>query len=216
MSDPTAPPPDGPAAPPTVPGDLSDPARRAVWPTIFGVIAIVFGSCGLLHGGVLMLMPVWKRLMESTMPESAVPNEAFTAMDIYAGLNMVLGGLMAVLGVALLAGGIGLLRRRRWAAVVLVIWAILKMLASVFYAVVTYLGQEAQFEAMSASSNQQLPAAFGDMMQIFSVAVSIGWYSLLPAVMLIWLTRRPIREQMAAWEIAPSRPAPVVADAPGS
>jgi hypothetical protein len=193
-----------PQTPPTQRG----PGAKApsVWPAVIGVIAIVFGSLGALGGAWGAFSPLLLRLMASVIPDDQAAS--LEVMRESASSIVVLSVAALVLGVLLLAGGVGLCRRRSWGPKVCLIWAGLKLLHVVFNSVWGYMIQQAQFQQLVNEPN--MPAAFGGMMQVigaFTIVLGIVWGWALPLFMLVWLTRKSIRAEVAGW---PSRQSPAI------
>lgn len=200
---PSAPP--VPPAPPVTPGAIAP--RPSRWPAIIGTIALVFGILATLGGcGGLVMMPFMEAIMES------VPNQQNPGL---AGLSdwkqwTIPGSILSMaLGVLLVVGGSGLLRRRGWGRRVCLGWAGLKMVLVIFMATIQYQIAIDQAEAMKNDPNfQALPAQFAGFMQSFSmisVIISVIWGWALPVFLLVWLSRRKIRDDVKTWsEIPPS------------
>ncbi|MCH7545702.1 MAG: hypothetical protein IID30_04785 [Planctomycetes bacterium] len=194
-----------PSAPPVTPGAIAP--RPSRWPAIIGTIALVFGILATLGGCVgLVMMPVMEAFME------AVPSQQNPAL---AGLSewkqWTIPGSMAgmALGVLLVVGGSGLLRRRGWGRRVCLGWAGLKMVLVIYMATIQYQIAIDQAEAMKNDPNfQALPAQFAGFMQSFGmigVIISVIWGWALPVFLLVWLSRRKIRDDVKTWsEIPPS------------
>ena len=194
-----------PSAPPVTPGVIAP--RPSRWPAIIGTIAIVFGILATLGGCVgLVVMPVIEAFME------AVPSQQNPAL---AGLSdwkqwTIPGSLAGMaLGILLLVGGSGLLKRRSWGHRVCLGWAGLKMILVIYMATIQYQIAIDQAEAIRNDPNMQsLPAPFASIMQSFGmigVIVGVIWGWALPVFLLVWLSRRKIRAEMQSWsEISPS------------
>lgn len=194
-----------PSAPPVTPGAIAP--RPSRWPAIIGTIALVFGILATLGGcGGLVMMPFMEAIME------AAPNQQNPGL---AGLSdwkqwTIPGSILSMaLGVLLVVGGSGLLRRRGWGRRVCLGWAGLKMVLVIFMATIQYQMAIDQAEAMKNDPNfQALPAQFAGFIQSFGmisviISVILGWA--LPVFLLVWLSRRKIRDDVKTWsEIPPS------------
>ena len=152
------------------------------------------------------MMPFMEAIME------AAPNQQNPGLS---GLSdwkqwTIPGSILSMaLGVLLVVGGSGLLRRRGWGRRVCLGWAGLKMVLVIFMATIQYQMAIDQAEAMKNDPNfQALPAQFAGFIQSFGmisviISVILGWA--LPVFLLVWLSRRKIRDDVKTWsEIPPS------------
>lgn len=202
MSDPI----DPAAAPPTTQGDFVPVKPPESWPTVIGVISIIFGSLGVLSGacgGALLLL--------SGPLVSMIPEEQASEMEVQLSSGLpypvLQGGVMLlefVISVMMLVGGIMLLRRKRSARGLLVGTALLDLLANTVGAVVGFLVMQAQMKAMqeNAEMAQQMPAGIGALVQgAGGVMVFVQWLFLAiwPVFVLIWFSRSKIRESVETW-----------------
>lgn len=192
------PPPPTAAAPPTSPGLLPPPPEQ--WPKVVGVLCIVVGALGVLAhvwGAVSTL------LLEAFFPTSGELVGVIDAIRPYQPWLLAQYLVAASLAVLLVIGGVGLTGRRVWSGRVLQVWAVLRFLVVPAGAVLQYLMQRAQFEAMSQDPRfNTAPALTGGMMEamaLFSVvfALALGWSQ--PVFILIWLRRPSVRTAMERW-----------------
>jgi hypothetical protein len=203
--------------PPTVGTGL--PPKQSTWPTVIGIIAIVFGSLAALQGcfGAVMsaIMRPLARKIEGSMPEGqATGMEAIVQFAPW----LVAGSIVAVcLAVILLVGGVMVTRRRPGAVKVCLTWATLKMLYAVPYSLLQYHINKVQFEALQNDPNMPAGGAMTrlfDMIGIFAVVFGLLWLWALPVFMFIWFGRSRIREEIAGWDGGAGLPAPPAGDAP--
>ena len=197
-----------PAAPPVTPGAIAP--RPSRWPVIIGTIAIVFGILGALGGcGGLIMGPVVEALFES-MPIQQNPGLAGLSKWKHLTIPVSLSSL--ALGILLLVGGIGLYRRRRWGRRVLMGWAGMKMILVIFSAALQYQMAIDQAEAMRNEPGfQTLPAPMASLLQSFGligVFISVFWGWALPVFLLVWLSRRKIRDEVQSWSEFPTPVSP--------
>lgn len=186
--------------PPVVPGAVAARREPPSWPVPIGVIAIVLGSLGALGGVSGVLSPLYVKFMRSAMP----PGQAW-AMDIterWMTYTVTAAAVSMILAIVLLIAGIGIVRRRRWSCGRVKTWACLKIVLVLFTAVMQGLIQRETFEGIQ----QQQPMMGGPASQSFVVGVAIGttalallWGWALPVFMLIWFSRRQIRNEVASW-----------------
>lgn len=201
---PSAPPvPPVPPAPPVTPGAIAPQPSR--WPAFIGTIALVFGILATLGGCAgLVMMPFMDAIME------AVPNQQNPGL---AGLSdwkqwTIPGSILSMtLGVLLVVGGSGLLRRRGWGRRVCLGWAVLKMALVIFMAIIQYQIAIDQAEAMRNEPGfQSLPAPFASFLQSFGiigVIISVIWGWALPVFLLVWLSRSKICDEVKTWSEVP-------------
>ncbi len=197
------------SAPPVRPGPL--PPRAPLWPTVLGVISIVFGAFGVLaYGCGGLFANVGMVLVSDALAEREVLDPVNAAqMDAlreYMPWNLAVTVVSAGLGGLLLAGGISLCRRRRRSRAILLLWSVLRIVWAIPASAVAYLSQSAQFQGMmeaAETSGSPMPAfVFGFMRGAGMAGVAIGllWAWALPAFMLVWLSRGNIRRDVAGWK----------------
>ncbi len=182
------------AAPPTFAAPLAAKEPQAGWPGVIGIIAIVFGSLGALLGAwsfaSLVFLP-WLMELAGTGFGLPPPEHMRT--------QAIFGGVTAVpLGLLLLFAGIATLRRRRRCVRLGVIWAMLKIPVVVAGAAVAVGMQRAQFDSIAAQA-PGMAVPFTGTVIVFTVVLQIilGWS--LPVFLLIWFSRRRIKDETAVW-----------------
>jgi hypothetical protein len=186
-------------SPPIVPGSAREAARPKVWPTVIGVIAIVFGVLGALGGcGGLVILPLVGWMSAQFPPEAA---GSFAGMLEWRGALLVMYAAMLALGVLLAVGGVRLSRRRPGGVKIIRWWAWLKILFALGSAPITILMQVEQFETMEETTGETMPFDDTTMIVILVGGAIVGaiWYCLLPAFMLIWFSALKIRNDVAQW-----------------
>lgn len=188
------------ALPPTVPGTVGLAPAPSTWPRVLGMIGIILGALGILGGLWGMVSPLFVSFMGSLMPPGAERAfEAAEQMNTWTVVGSILGLLVAGL---LLAGGIGLLRRRLWGLGCYGMWAILKILLVAVNAGIALSMQEATMEFIN-SSNPRGPiisAGFTSVMTVIVPASTLIWGWALPVFILIWLARVKIKAETAKWQ----------------
>lgn len=186
------------APPPVPPTEVVYEQPQSTWPTVIGIICIVFGGFGILGGLWGAVVPFLMSTVASMMPDPAGTMDAsFAAVTRYRAITIPVSVISAVVAALLLVGGIQLLRRRFAARRVLLIWAIIKIFLVVAAVMVNIPMQRAQLEAQQAQGMPAMP-----MMNLIgpitaACGVVFGWA--LPIFILIWLMRRPIRDEIEAW-----------------
>ena len=182
-------------APPMQPGIPMMAAPQSKWPTVIGIIAIIWAAFGLL-GGVCGLGGIFMaRSMPTNFPGAP-------GMSMGASPMMLFGFFISlILRSCLLALGIGLIKRRPWAAKWIRIWAVVEILGSVVGTVIGYFAQQTQFAAMANQPGmQQMPPAFFQGMAVFSVGCGLLIAWALPVFVLIWFSRDKIKDEVATWQ----------------
>ncbi len=180
------------------------------WPTVIGVLAIIFGAFEVLGGCVGIVSPWVMSAMAAALPEE---QSLGMAAMVEWGRWMVASSLAGLgIGVLLLLGGVNLMRRRPRGRTMCMTWALLRIPVVVLGLAVGYLMQRDHLVAMQEmfASDPSVPAAmsamFGRFMQAGVLAGSVigllwGWA--LPIFMLIWFSRGKIKTEVAAWSGGP-------------
>ena len=178
------------------------PESASTWPTVIGVIALVFGIVGTLGGVWTAVSPLFVEAMMKFVPQGQPTG--MEAMQNSAPW-LVLSGLgMTVLGIILIVGGIRLLQRRRRAIQTCRVWAVAKMVFVVANAIGNY---SFQMESMATVQQQvpntpAMPVDFSNIMSAMMVVTAVvmslwGWA--LPIFLLIWFGRSKIKTETAEW-----------------
>lgn len=200
-----------PAAPPTTPGRVGT-SEGKMWPNVIGIISISLGALAILGGIVNALSQLVMSGVSSMGTPASTANSSsgakgpdvgamMKAMAEWAPLLAVMNILMSLVAAALLVGGIGMVRRKAWGRTWHVWWAWVKIVTAVGMAAATALMQRAQFASMSNSgSSPPGLAAMGSVMMAVTGIFLLFFYWAYPTVILIWMHRRSIREQIARWE----------------
>lgn len=201
-----------PTAPPTEPGQWDPNLRqRPVWPTVWGVIAIVFAAMGILGylASFIMLVFFVPAMASITAPGDPAAMASVAATASIQAINSIVHVALAAM---LLAAGIGLLLRKPWSVRVALVWAVLRMVVAVVAAGTNYYVQREQILAsQGASSPNAIPPAFETTMLALTVAMTIGWGWALPIAMLIWFRLAKVKAEVARWSPAGVASAPGVA-----
>jgi hypothetical protein len=162
-----------------------------------GVIAIIFGGFGMLGGLIGMLTPAMLPFLKS------LPGQApgtYDAIERYTGIQVLTGALTMLTAALLLIGGIGLLRRSRTAARILVFWAVLKLIVVLGNVSFGALIQHQQLQDIQAAQPGPVPqAAMLGTMVVLTVVIGVLWGWALPVFMLIWMNRSSIKAETASW-----------------
>lgn len=169
------------AAPPTEPGALGGP--RSTWPSVIGVMAIVFGSIGLLLVGVQIVGSLF-------LGSAASPQGPFTG-PAWTWASVAVSGALAFWHIV---AGSMVFGRRRKGPPVLIAWAIADSVVVVGLGIATL--------ALAGAANQGVPpggAAVVTAMVVASALLGIVPQLIWPVFVMIWLARRTIRAEWRAW-----------------
>lgn len=193
------------AAPPIEAGDFVPVAPPEGWPTVIGVLGIIFGGLGVIQGacgaaGMVMMSFAGGLIPEDSGTDLDAQMQQSFPYPVPQGLQMV-----AEFGLALvlLVGGIMLLKRSRRSAGVLTTYAWLDLTANTLGAILGYFVITSQVEALKENPDlAQAPAGMAGIMgAIGPVAVAVGWVfaAVWPVFLIIWFRRAKIRASMEAW-----------------
>ena len=187
-------------SPPVEGGPLEE--KPTTWPTVLGVLGIIWASLGLFCGCVgLFQVPLqrWGAEMQASAGQSNALAEA--QLRVAEQFQVVMWGLIGVgfvFAIILLMGSINLIRRRRKAKSLLMTWA----MASLLMLALNVALQVMMYQATAAELNKA-----GDQSQIGQLWISaiIGgvmaiFFGLLPPVfLLIWFARERIKREVDQW-----------------
>ena len=184
------------AIPPQQPGEIGGAERPATWPTVLGVISIVFGSGAGLSGVWGFLAPQFLEMMADQMP----PGQAapLLAMQGWTTWIFISSALTVVIGLILLVAGIDLVRRRARGIKLGRVWAVLKMIFAVVGSCVGLIIQQDQFRQMS-QQNLPIGGSVYSVMVVVGVTVGVLWGCAYPVFLLIWFSRAKVKSEYARW-----------------
>lgn len=205
-----------PMTPPVEQGPLSVTRPPTVWPTVLGVIAIVFGAGGTLSNTCGTVANLFMPFILGSMAKVAGPGgsvvEAQVRMSQHYAMFMVIGSLASLaVAVMLLIGGIGLLKRKARSVRILKIWAIVRLLVAIPLSILGHRIGTEMFVAMEQAAAQSSKGApmplwfpgFLSSMGALGVVIGFMWAAALPVFMLIWFSRKAIKAEVAGWSDAP-------------
>lgn len=185
-------------SPPTAPDPNVHAQRSLNWPTVVGVITIVFGAGGVFFGVIGII--TWSLLRGSAFfgPQAG-------AMEKYAPAMIALQVVYVLLAALLLTGGILLVMKRRKAVVPLLIWSYCKIVYGAVYGVVNGLIQQESMQTVwtqsaagpGAAPPPAVQAGFTTGVMIGSVAFMLIWSAILPVFLIIWFARRRVKTDVA-------------------
>ncbi|MDF1850141.1 MAG: hypothetical protein P1U85_04850 [Verrucomicrobiales bacterium] len=200
--DTTSPPPV--SSPPPTPAQ----SKGGVWKKVIGIISIIFGSLALLQSATAPFMiPFTRKTMEPSVTDDAGMEKLDAYMEKMTSLSMMSAVILGTLALLLLIGGILLLKQKKIAPTLLMVWAALKMVAGGFLNYKNYLLMQDQFAILSPTAGVEgLGAAEAEAISnITSISAMIGlivgtlWLMAFPIFLLIWFNRRKIKEEIQGW-----------------
>ena len=199
---PISPTPPIPAAPPVIPGQIGPIERRPVWPIPIGIIVIVFSA----WTAISALWTVGQGFSGSSFIEMQFmvsdPGVAEKIAQIYsdAATRLLLSAACLLIAAALgLTGGIALLCRKRWSAINLRTWAVVKIIAGAALAVTQADVQMRTMNAVLQSTASGPPMALTASMSIYNGVIGFILGAALPIFVLVWLARPSIRADCGKW-----------------
>ncbi len=181
MSPPQMTPPDE-THPPQVPSSARPP-----WATVIGVISIVWGSLGLICTPVSLL---GNMLSNKINPRTAEMQGRFP--DWYATYTIAALLVQVALAVLLLIAGICLLRRSRLARRLHLGYAVPNLLLGAVGLVVAISTMSQVFQE---SDMPEVATASG----MAGAFIGMAFVMVYPIFLLVWFSRRKIREQVQQW-----------------
>lgn len=194
----------------------SSSPTRPTWATVIGIIAIVVASLGLASYGLCapagtgvsyLLAARFEKLAEQ-QPQVAPQAAQLRATVDSAPLSLANSCVLAMLGVLLLVGAIGLLRMRPWARRALLWWAALRIILLVPSSIIGWIVQtetsrameEAARSAGGASPGGGFYVIFSSPAWALATVIFGALFALaLPVFTLVWFNRMSIREQIRSW-----------------
>lgn len=198
----------------TSPSPLSSPpptpsqAKGGVWRKIIGIISIIFGSLALLQSAMAPIMiPFTRKTMESSVNDDAGMERLNAYMEKLSSLSMLSAVVIGLLSLVLLVGGILLLKKNKIAPVLLMSWAVLKMVGGTFLNYKNYLLMQDQLEILSPSMQVEgfgaaEAEAFNSITSISAMVGLVGgtlWLLAFPIFILIWFNRKKIKDEVRSW-----------------
>lgn len=180
------------------PTDVVTESMTSAWPTVLGILAIIFGGFGVLGGVWGIVYPFFAGGVAEMFPPMQA--QMMQQIDEWSGWSMALALISFLFAGLLLYGGISLVRRRQRAASILFIWSILKI---VLILVSVGFQLSLQTQVMDQATAQLPPVPGGRAIMVGSVAVGVACGAIFwlagPVFLLVWFRRRVIKEEVATW-----------------
>lgn len=185
--------------------DLVEPTER--WPTVVGVLGIVFASLGMLAFVCGLLGPVIGNFFVGIVPEEQreqLRTQIETQRRLSLPYPVVQYGVQLIefaLAIVLLVGAIQILRRSRGGAKTLTRYAWLDLIwnfigAGVGLVVVTGMQNAMKTDPTLAKSAGPLGPGFMMPMVIVGFVLQGIW----PAFLILWFGRDPIKDAVDRWD----------------
>ena len=185
--------PDAPApvAPPIRPtGEIG--GARSSWPNVLGTLICIFAGLGILYR-LMGLIGIAIMSMVPLPPEAQMPSNVlwWTVVLSVVGLPVSCLHLLA---------GIQTLRRRPGARLWVVLFFLYVLALVVPNAILQHMSMQHQMQVTSQQGGAppgltQFMQALGPVLIVVTALWSMAW----PTFLLIWYSRRRIREEMAGW-----------------
>lgn len=190
---------DGPVAPPTLAGEIIRVRPPAAWPTVLGVLSLIFSVGGVFIGASTALQPLIMSFASSIAGEQPAFAVARKWMYVSMGTGIV-GGLIAIV---LLVGAILLLRRNPVSIRILSVWAILKIIFALGSSVIATFMQLEQAQAIAGTPTGGAPMPISanamSAISILGILMSLMWAMAFPFVLLVWFRRQTVRAEVQRW-----------------
>jgi hypothetical protein len=190
-----------PQLPPMTPAGYAPLPSHASWPTVLGIIMIIFGAFGTIGSLFGVFAGKFMALLLTQTGNASAEALQSPLIQKWMQLTSLFSGLGVAVAILLLVAGIGLIKRRTWALKASTVWAGTKITLGVANLLVNYVMQQKIAEAVSAG------AIDADAAKLFArggaslVAMLPGllWVLALPVFVLIWLSLPNSKEETARW-----------------
>lgn len=189
-------------APPVTSGDLQPLEPPRSWPTVIGVLGIIFASLGILGGFCGMISPFSGAFFVDMVPEEQ-RDQMIAQMQLSNPYPLAAAGVQLVefvLSIVLMVGSVQLLRRAQGAPGLLKGYAVADLIANFIgagFGVVVGLSQIEKLKADPSLADVAGPMA-GQTMIIFAIVMFLV-AGIWPVFLLLWFGRDRIRDDIARW-----------------
>lgn len=180
------------AVPPTSRVLVPPPVALSKWPTVIGVVAIVYSGLMLVCGGGGAVMSRF------ALSHQQIQAQLFETGSLYK-MSYAVWMLSWAASILLLIAGIGLTMRRRWSVSVARIWAVAAAIMALLGAVLGYANADTVMNQMAQSSRTAMPAGAMSAFALIGVLISLLFHLALPVFLLIWFAREKIKAEAAGW-----------------
>lgn len=194
--------------PPTVPGPI--PGPEPSWPKPVGILAIVFGSYGILEHVCGAASPLFMGLMTQAATQALPAGEADAmraqadAMAPY--LLPLLLGNMLLLGsaVLLLVAGIRCVSRHPACRQLMLIYAAAELVLTMLYLGLSWVMNNAVMAAVAQSPSTAgappgMMSMIGTLSGVAGFVLGLLFLAPWPIFLLIWFNRRTVKDQVLLW-----------------
>ncbi len=200
-----------PSVPPVVQGELRSPSptRRPIWPTVIGIIGIVFGGLGIMQYCMQAVISPFAASMMRTATQISPPgqqppldmDDMVNSMQAQMPITIIVAVSALVLSIWLLVSSIALINRRPKCPRRLKQWSLCKIIHAVIASFAAYMMMQSQLGAMQSSmGSSAFPlATFGTVMGIVGVIFSFVFYAAYPIFLLAWFSRKKVRAEIETW-----------------
>ncbi len=173
------------------------PVTPTAVPKVFGIIHIVYACLGMIVSifgvvGMFVLKTMMGKMSEE-MKEAQLFLDAYDKLMVYTFID---AGLKMVLGLVLLAAGIGLLKKKLWAQKVSMFWAVARIVVAVGMIFLT-LGATREFQesARQIGGNQQ--EDFQQAIQGVGNVMGVIFIGIYPLFCLIFLSKKNVKDALS-------------------
>ena len=187
-----------PSTPPTRPTEMVPGSVPTSWPTVVGILAIVFGGFGILGGVWGVVSPFVVDRFAEMIP--SMQEQLMQQLDAWSGWTRAMSITSFLFAGLLLFGGISLVKKRHRAAPILFIWSILKTVL-IFAGVGLQLSIQTQTMDQLTTQLSSVPGGRAIMVGSVAIGLACGLIFQLagPVFLLVWFRRRVIKEEVATW-----------------
>ncbi|MCH7995773.1 MAG: hypothetical protein IIB57_15200 [Planctomycetes bacterium] len=187
-----------PSAPPMQPTDVVPGSVPTSWPTVLGILAIVFGGFGILGGVWGVVYPFVAGRLADMIPQMQA--QLALQLEAWSGWSTVISIISFLAAGFLIFGGVSMVKRRRRATSILFIWSILKIVL-IFAGVGVQLAVQSQVMDQVTAQLPTVPGGKAIMVGSVAVGLACGLIFQLagPIFLLVWFRRGAIKEEVATW-----------------
>jgi hypothetical protein len=178
------------------------PEIRPAWPVVIGVIAAAYASLMLLcNCGGFFAPQIYQWMADLT----ARSGEHDLAFEIHVEVAwrmqvayIVFSSVVLLTLILLMTGGIGLAQRRPWARTALRSWAVAELILVLIHIAFEWFStREAAAIMQQRGMQSEIDALWIEL--VITVCVLAVLSSVFPTFLLVWLSRKKIRQQVDDW-----------------